>query len=47
MSEEIERRLARGIKDKSSITEILDTTNDSIEEVVIRYKSGRFLVIKT
>jgi len=32
--------------DKSSLTEIWDTTNDSIEEIIIKFKSGHTIVIK-
>lgn len=45
MSEEIERRIAMSGGDKSSITEILDTSNDTVEQIRIYYKSGKILII--
>jgi len=33
--------------DKSSLTEIMDTTDDTIEKIIIKYKSGHTIIIKT
>lgn len=38
--------LIMGRTDKSSITEILDTTNDAIQEITIKYKSGNILIVR-
>lgn len=39
--------LLMGRVDKSSLTEIIDTTHDAIEKITIEYKSGHTIIIKT
>ena len=45
-AEEIERRLDLTRKDKTQITEILNTSGDSITEVKITFKSGNIFYLR-
>jgi len=46
MAEEVERRLSLSRQDKQQFTEIIQCDGDSIEEIIIKFRSGNIMHIK-